>query len=112
MVALSYGLEEAINKRFVIHGPEGILFHDAVKRYCKVCHPEINTVSTMPYWLASIISLIKGQKQMKAISKWMASFEKIGEKGDPSEANNILGKPKTTLEDWLQLRKNKAIDIS
>lgn len=102
MVAASYGLEEAINKRFIIHGPQGILFHEAVKRYCNVFHPEIKKVSTMPYWLATIIASIRGQKAMKLASDFMVAFEKIGEKGDPSEANNILGAPKIKLEDWLQ----------
>ena len=104
MVAASYGVEEAINKRFIIHGPEGILFHEAVKRYCNVFHPEIKKVSTMPYWLATIIASIKGSKEMKFAIDFMAAFEKIGEKGDPSEANNLLGAPKTKLEDWLKKR--------
>ncbi len=34
MVAASYGLGAGINQRFIIHGPQGILFHEAVKRYC------------------------------------------------------------------------------
>ena len=105
MVATSYGLEEAINKRFIIHGPEGILFHKAVKRYCNVFHPEIKKVATMPYWLATIIASIRGSKEMKFASDFMAAFEKIGEKGDPSEANNILGTPKIKLEDWLKQKK-------
>lgn len=37
--------------------------------------------------------------------KFLAAFEKIGEKGDPAEANNILGAPKIKLEDWLQQKK-------
>jgi len=104
MVAVSYGVEGAINKRFIIHGPEGILFHEAVKRYCNVFHPEIKKVSTMPYWLATIIASIRGSKEMKFASDFMAAFEKIGEKGDPSEANNLLGAPKIKLEDWLKRR--------
>ena len=44
----------------------------------------------MPYWLTPIISSIKGQKQMKVVSNWMAAFEKIGERGDPTESNNIV----------------------
>ena len=109
MVAASYGLEEAINKRFIIHGPEGILFHEAVKRYCNVFHPEIKKVSTMPYWLAIIIASIRGSKEMKFASDFMAAFEKIGEKGDPSDANNILGAPKIKLEDWLKQKKDQII---
>lgn len=107
MVAASYELKEATKKRFFIHGPEGILFNEAVKRYCDVFHPEIKKVSTMPYWLATIISTIRAKKEMKAISDWMAAFEKIGEKGDPSEANNILGAPSIKLEDWLQQKRAK-----
>jgi len=99
MVALSYNLEEAVNKRFILHGPAGILFHDAVKRYCEFFHPEIEKVTSMPYWFATMIATIKGQKQMKVVSDWMAAFEKIGERGDPSEANRILGSPKTTLNE-------------
>jgi uncharacterized protein YbjT (DUF2867 family) len=106
MVAASYGIEQAINKRFILHGPEGILFHDAVERYCNVYHPEIKEVSTMPYWLATIISTISGKKEMKVISNWMAAFEKIGEKGDPTDSNEILGAPRIKLEDWLHGNRN------
>jgi len=109
MVAASYGIEKAINKRFIIHGPEGILFHEAVKRYCNVFHPEIKKVSTMPYWLVSIIAFMRGSKEMKFASDFMAAFEKMGEKGDPSEANNLLGAPKITLEDWLKQKKDQII---
>ena len=105
MVAASYGLEEAANKRFIIHGPEGLLFHDAVKRYCENFHPEIKKVTTMPYWLATVIAKIKGKPEMKNISDFMAAFEKIGELGAPSEANRILGAPKITLSDWLQKKR-------
>ena len=105
MVATSYGLDEAINKRFIIHGPEGVLFHEAVKQYCNALHPEIKKVSTMPYWLAAIISRVKRKKEIKLASDFMAAFEKIGELGDPSEANRILGTPEIKLSDWLQQKK-------
>lgn len=105
MVAASYGLEEAINKRYIIHGPEGILFHEAVKQYCNVFHPDIQKVSTMPYWFATIIASITGRKELKLASEFMAAFEKIGERGDPSEANSILGSPQIRLKDWLQQKR-------
>jgi len=107
MVAASYGLDEAINKRFILHGPEAVLFHDAVERYCEAFHPEIESVSTMPYWLATFVSFLKGQKQMKYASDFMAAFEKIGERGDPSDSNRILGAPKIKLDDWINQKNNK-----
>lgn len=102
MVVTAYGLDEAANKRFIIHGPEGILFHEALQRYCDAFHPEIKKITTMPYPMAAVISTITGNKAMKSISTWMAAFEKIGELGDPTEANQMLGAPQITLEDWLQ----------
>ena len=108
MVAVSYGLEEAVNKRFIIHGPEGLLFFDALQRYCDFLRPDVKKVSAMPYGLARIISTITGKKAMRNISDWMAAFEKIGERGDPSEANKILGAPKISFEEWLLKQKKLA----
>jgi len=112
MVAASYGTEAAVNKRFIIHGPEGVLFHDAVKRYCDALHPDIKKVSTMPYWLATAMASMKRSKEMKSVSDFMAAFEKIGEMGDPSEANIILGAPNTRLEDWLRQKSTNIFSKS
>jgi len=102
MVVTSYENEAAVNKRFILHGPEGILFHDAVKRYCTVFHPHIKKVSTMPHWLATFIAATKGPRKLKVASDFMASFEEIGERGDPQEANELLGAPRIRLDDWLR----------
>jgi len=111
MVVASYGNEATINKRFILHGPEGILFHDAVKRYCAVFHPQIKKVSTMPHWLATFIAATRGPKELKFASDFMAAFEKIGERGDPQEANDLLGAPRIRLDDWLHRREGKALRI-
>jgi hypothetical protein len=34
----------------------------------------------------------------------MAYFDRVGELGDPSEANELLGPPTTTLEEWIRQR--------
>jgi hypothetical protein len=34
----------------------------------------------------------------------MDYFEKVGEMGDPSEANAVLGAPGTTLAEWIESR--------
>ncbi len=107
MVSTSYRLDNAVNKRFFIHGPEGMLFHDALRQYCKEFHPEIKKISTMPYWVANIIARIKGSKEMKFASEFMAFFEKVGEGGDPAEANRILGAPEITLDMWIKQRRDR-----
>lgn len=67
-------------------------------------------MSTMPYWLATLIASTKGPKEMKDAGDFMAAFEKIGELGDPSEANAILGAPETKLEDWLRQKSEENVD--
>jgi len=107
MVSASYGLEGAANKKFFIHGPESILIHEALRRYCAVFHPEIEKISTMPYWLVNFIATITRKKEMKFAGELMAFFEKVGEGGDPTEANRIFGAPEITLDKWLGQRKAK-----
>lgn len=107
-VSASYGLEETANKRLFIYGPESILTHEAVRRYCSLFHPEITKISTMPYWLVKIMATMMRSKEMKFGSSLLAFCEKVGEGGDPAEANHILGAPKTTLDEWLKQRKVKS----
>ena len=109
MVTRSFSTDEAINKRFIIHGPQGILFTEAVDRYRQSNHPEIGKVINMSYWIASIISRINRRPKMKAISDWMKAFEKIGELDNPSETNRILGAPKITLDNWINHKINYQI---
>ena len=101
MVARSYIKKEADCKRFIIHGPEGILFRDALEKYCAACHPELKGISQIPYWLAKLIARLKKSEEMKSIVEFMEFFEKVGEKGNPEESNLILGTPQITLNDWL-----------
>ena len=44
-----------------------------------------------------------------ALKPFFFTIEKIGEKGDPSEANRILGAPTSKLDDWLQQNMKRLI---
>ena len=35
----------------------------------------------------------------------IAYFDKVGEIGDPTEANRLFGAPSTTLEEWCEMQK-------
>ncbi|MGD9200516.1 MAG: NAD(P)H-binding protein [Chitinispirillia bacterium] len=106
MVATAYLRKEAENKRFFVHGPEAMTMKQALERYCRVFHPDGKPVSIMPIWLAKTISFITGNKQMKFAVGLMNYFDKIGEMGDPKEANEILDAPGTTLDDWMKKQKS------
>ena len=105
MVATAYGRVEAANKRFIVHGPEAIQVHEALRRYCAVFHPDIKQVSTMPIWLVKILATISGNQDLKFAGEMMSYFEKVGEPSSPAETNGVLGMPAMTLDQWLQARK-------
>ncbi|MEJ2204665.1 MAG: hypothetical protein P8170_11180 [Gemmatimonadota bacterium] len=45
-----------------------------------------------------------GRWRLRFAAGLMAYFDRVGELGDPSEANELLGPPTTTLEEWIQHR--------
>jgi uncharacterized protein YbjT (DUF2867 family) len=103
MVSGTFKLSEAANKRFFIYGPDGFTMLEALTKYCSIVHPEIKA-SSIPFWLASLISKASFNAELQFITELMRYFEKVGEGGDPAEANKLLGTPSTTLEQWC--RKN------
>jgi uncharacterized protein YbjT (DUF2867 family) len=105
MVSTAYQSDEATNKRFVIHGPEAIPFTDALMRYCEVFHPEVAKVSKLPIWLAKLMARLMKNDLMMFGAELSGYFDKVGELGDPAEANGVLGAPAITLDQWMQQRK-------
>jgi NADH dehydrogenase len=108
MVSKAYQLDEAKNKRFYIYGPEAMTMKTALERYCAVFHPGVEKVSVMPIWLAKLLGMITGNEMLKFASGLMGYFDKTPETGDPSEANQILGAPETTLDAWMETYKSKG----
>lgn len=106
MVSTAYRKQEAANKRLYVHGPEAMTMKQALERYCQVFCPESKGVSVMPIWLSRVIGTLTRNDMLKFASKLMAYFDKVGELGDPTEANQLLGAPTTTLEAWMQQRKS------
>jgi uncharacterized protein YbjT (DUF2867 family) len=109
MVSTAYQKEEAANKRFFVHGPEAMTMKHALERYCQVFHPQGKPVSVMPIWLAKTVGTLTRNDKLKFASNLMAYFDKVGELGDPTEANRILGAPTTTLDAWIKQREAKAL---
>jgi uncharacterized protein YbjT (DUF2867 family) len=105
MVSNAYQREAAVNKRLYVHGPEAILMKDAMGRYSKAIHPEIEGVSVMPIAAARTLAIATGNGMLKFAAELMAYFKKVGEPGDPAVANQILGAPTTALDAWIAQRK-------
>jgi uncharacterized protein YbjT (DUF2867 family) len=105
MVAESYQRPEAVNKRFYVHGPLALTVVEALWSYCRALHPEIKTVHHAPYWLLRLIARLSGNAELRSGVNMVSYLEQVGERGDPTEANAILGAPQVTLDHWLQMQK-------
>ena len=105
MVANAYQTEEALGKRLYIHGPEPITMKAALERYCRTFYPEIEEVMVMPIDFARSTAEATGNMMLGFFAELMAYFQKVGEPGDPAQANQILGAPTTTLDAWIEQQK-------
>jgi uncharacterized protein YbjT (DUF2867 family) len=108
MVSTAYGLDAAANQRIIVHGPEAIPMHEALRRYCAVFQPDIKQVSTMPFWLVKLLATLTGNQELKGAGEMMSYFEKVGEGSNPAQVNHILGAPTITLDRWLETRKGRS----
>ncbi|MBE0689019.1 MAG: NAD(P)H-binding protein [Anaerolineae bacterium] len=105
MVSNAYQREDAVNKRLYVHGPEAIGMKDALGRYCETFYPEVKGVSVMPIAAARVVAVATGNDMLKFAAELMNYFKKVGEPGDPAEANQLLGAPTTTLDAWIAQTK-------
>jgi uncharacterized protein YbjT (DUF2867 family) len=105
MVSAAYQLEEAVGKRFFVHGPEAMSMKEAMERYCQAFHPEVESVSVMPVKAARAVARSSGNQMLGFFAELMAYFDQVGEMGDPAEANQLLGAPATTLDAWIEQAK-------
>lgn len=101
MVSSAYAASAAANKDFYVYGPQPYTLREALQKYCAIVHPEA-TVGNLPLWAASMLARLTRQKELEALLPFFRYTEKIGEKGDPTEANTLLGAPTTTLEQWCE----------
>ncbi len=101
MVAAAYRTQSAADRVFYVYGPEPLYFHDALRRYCQACHPEIKRITTIPYWLARFLSHLGGRREMREAAALMAFLERVGESESSEETDRLLGRPETTFETWL-----------
>ncbi|WP_209403764.1 SDR family oxidoreductase [Pseudozobellia sp. WGM2] len=92
---------ENINQEFSTYGPESLTINEALEQYIKVKHPTIKKVANAPFWLLKILAFVSGNKQLKEFIPMFEYFEKTKEAGSPDVSDRLLGKSKTTLQQWL-----------
>jgi uncharacterized protein YbjT (DUF2867 family) len=101
MVSAAFATKEAANRRLYVHGPEGLTMKEALERYCTAAHPEIEAVGVIPIEAARAAAESTGDQVLAFMAEMMAYFDQAGEPGDPTEADELVGSPTTTLDEWL-----------
>ena len=104
MVAASYEDDRAVGKRLFVHGPESMTLPEAFERFVALCYPE-RKIKRMSLWMANLIAKVSGRADLANAVRLIAYFDKVGELGDPSEANQLFGAPSTTLDEWCMTQK-------
>jgi uncharacterized protein YbjT (DUF2867 family) len=104
MVAASYEDDRAFGKRLFLHGPESMTLPDAFKRFVNACYPG-QKITRMKLWQAQWIAKLTGRAELADATRLIAYFDRVGELGDPSEANALLGAPSITLDEWFRMQK-------
>lgn len=92
------------NRALYLFGPEVWTMREALERYVDALRPDLN-VQTLPLPVARLIATLTGNQDLRFAADLFAAFAAIGEEGDPTEANRLLGAPATSLAQWLDMRR-------
>lgn len=99
MVAAAFRTPEAAGRELFVHGPEAVTIPDALRLYCSIVAPG-TSVTTVPLpVMAAVDRLFMGGGLRRTVAL-MRLLGRVGELGDPGEADRILGAPTTTLLQW------------
>ena len=109
MVSRSFRTPEAANRFSFVHGPEAITIRDALRLYCSLVEPGKRVVS-MPLWFMSMVDALFMRGQLRGTLQLMKAMQNLGERGDPSGANEMLGALTTTLPRWCEKRRIYDLD--
>ncbi len=103
MVSRAFRVPEAWNRDLFVHGPEAVTIADALQLYCSLVDRD-KRVTTVPLGVMRIVDRLFMGGKLRANLELMALLERLGEPGDPAEANRLLGTPKTTVREWCERR--------
>ena len=104
MVAASYEDRRALGRRLFVHGPESMTLPDAFRRFVRACYPG-KKITQMKLWQAQWLAKLTGREELTEATQLIAYFDKVGELGDPAEANVLFGAPSITLDEWCRMQE-------
>ena len=103
MVSGALSTDQAAYRTLIVHGPEAYTIPDALSTYCRLLAPDVE-VRSRPLWLMAALDRTVLQGSLGDTIRLMRALQDLGEQGNPSEANQLLEAPTTTLADWCNQR--------
>lgn len=99
MVARAIAAPDAAGRTLYVHGPEPLTIPEALRVYRDHLAPGTRVVA-MPLWCMTLLDRTVLRGQLRGTLGLMRVLQDTGERGDPSQANQLLGAPSTTLAQW------------
>ena len=107
MVARAFHTQQAAGRTLYIQGPEAITISNALQAYCSTVEPATK-MTTVPLPVMAVADRLFMGGRLRRTIDLVRLMQQVGELGDPSEANQLLGAPTTTLAQWCQQRQAAA----
>jgi uncharacterized protein YbjT (DUF2867 family) len=98
-VAHAFATPAAANRDFYIHGPEQLTLHQALDTYRQILAPDKRLI-TIPLQIMTTIDRVFLGRKLEPNLQIMRLLARIGERGDPTGATDLLGAPTTTVHAW------------
>lgn len=97
-VARAFATPAAANHEFYVHGPEELTLRQALAIYRRIVIPDKRLVTIPLPVMATIDRVFMGGKLASNL-QIMRLLARLGERGDPTAANELFGAPTTTVEE-------------
>lgn len=104
MVSRSYQLTQPLNQELSIYGPEAMTMRQALEVYRENRDPHLQ-IAPISTRMLGFLGLISFKPDWRSLATLMGHYERHGEDGDPTLANELLGAPQITLRQWCALRQ-------
>ncbi len=101
----------AQGRELYVQGPDALTLADALREYCRVVRPELS-VMTVPLPVMRVANTLFAGGRLTRELRLMAMLQRLGEQGDPTEANRLLGAPQTTLTLWCEFERARQSSTS
>jgi len=99
------------SQELVVYGPKELRIQAALRCYRDIVRPDLRCI-TVPTPVMAAASRIFMDGKLAGTIQLMRLLQRIGERGDPTMADRLLGKPDTTLVQWCSQQNSSASDAT